>query len=72
MIAIEPQHKGALVLDRLLLDPWLAMLCLGALGHRLDIPYLLTLGFWDVWLAVFALWCLIPTVSEFKQITWRK
>lgn len=71
MIAIEPKYPGATLIDRLLIDPWLAMVCLGAIGHRMDIPYLLTWGFWDVWLVVFALWCLVPTVSEFKKISWR-
>ena len=35
--------------------PYLLMLTLGAIGHRLNIPYLLHLGFWDVMLMFVAI-----------------
>lgn len=38
------------VIGNLILMPWLAMLALGALGHRLDIPYLFKLGFFETFL----------------------
>lgn len=30
---------------------WVVMLSLGALGHRLHVPFLLHIGYWDVALA---------------------
>lgn len=33
--------------------PWLAMLALGSIGHRLDYPRLF-IDYWTVWLAVLA------------------
>lgn len=35
--------------------PWVVMLAIGALGHRLGIPYLFRFGYWDVLLLNLAL-----------------
>lgn len=35
--------------------PWITMLAIGALGHRLVIPYLFRFGYWDVFLLGIAL-----------------
>jgi len=65
---IEPQHPLINGLWRLFGDPWLAMLGLGGLGHQLTIPFLMALGYWNVFLIVLVIDCLIYIPSEFKRI----
>lgn len=65
---IEPQNPVMSALSHLFLDPWLAMLCIGGLGHQLAIPFLLTIGYWNVFLVVLAVDCIAPAYSQFKRI----
>lgn len=70
MLKLEPQHGGVNALWHMFVDPWLAMLCIGALGHQLSLPFLLTLGYWNVWLVVFIIECISPLISQYHKITW--
>ena len=50
-------------LKRLLVDPFVAMLAFGALGHELEISFLLRLGFWESLIIIIALQILWPTTD---------
>jgi uncharacterized membrane protein YadS len=50
-----------------LLQAWISMLALGGLGHRLHIPQLLHIGYWDVLLA----YCALVIVRSSTPSRWK-
>lgn len=65
---IKPQNAGTLFWFRVFLDPFLAMLFLGILGHRLGMyhglsQFLFHMSYWNVWLINATLQALWPSSS---------
>lgn len=53
---------------RLTLDPWIAMLAAGGLGHRLHQPWLFRIGFFEALLIIIVITCLTPGFpTEWKE-----
>lgn len=49
---------------------WITMLAIGAVGHRLGIPYLFRFGFWDVFLVGVALSVVKTSYVNQWKIEW--
>lgn len=56
---VEDRYPGSKMLGHIFFDPWIAMLCLGAVSSHLGIPSI-ALGYWTCVLLVIALQAIYP------------
>lgn len=61
---IKPAAGLGKMIVRFVIDPYIIMLCVGALGHRLELEQLFLVGFLESLLLVLIAQALAPTVID--------
>jgi len=64
---ITPGTALAKTIIRFGVDPYILMLCIGALGHRLTLPVLFKVGFFEALLAVL----IVQSISSTQIDKWK-
>lgn len=70
MIIIEREKRESqfALLFHLFIDPWLLMLSVGAIGHRLNMPGLFKVDYWVSFLICFGFQAVYPSVGGWKYV----